>query len=263
MNLKKKLKFIFLLLIFLILPLLFFSWGLALQKASGPNYLSTSYRGQHFDPEYAYLFNALNVIHGQAPWHIDHPGTPLQVLGAMVLKVQHPFENPAFFENLVFTEPEICLFQINLVINIMIFSVIFALGFVTFWVTKQMGLALIMQLSPLISLETMLTFSRVTPEPLLLSVTLLLVLILVTLLKFDLKQHLKSYLFLFSILIGFALALKISYFPLLLIPGILFLKERKLWGFIFYAMISFFVFTLPIITRYKSIVGWVLRLGVH
>lgn len=37
------------------------------------------------DPDFLYWFNALLVLEGQSPAHIDHPGTPVQLLGAMVL----------------------------------------------------------------------------------------------------------------------------------------------------------------------------------
>ena len=40
------------------------------------------------DPDYGYLFNSLLLIDGQSPWHIDHPGTPIQLIGALVMKLR-------------------------------------------------------------------------------------------------------------------------------------------------------------------------------
>ena len=41
-----------------------------------------------YDPEYAYLLNSLNLLEMSVPGHFDHPGTPLQEFGALVLLVQ-------------------------------------------------------------------------------------------------------------------------------------------------------------------------------
>ena len=39
----------------------------------------------HENPCYFYLFNALYIVRGQAPANVWHPGTPLQVLIAIVI----------------------------------------------------------------------------------------------------------------------------------------------------------------------------------
>jgi hypothetical protein len=39
------------------------------------------------DPDYGYLLNSLRILEGMAPTHIDHPGTTLQVWGALVIRV--------------------------------------------------------------------------------------------------------------------------------------------------------------------------------
>jgi hypothetical protein len=40
-----------------------------------------------YDPSYQYLLNGLSVIQGYVPGHIDHPGTPVQVLCGIVAAV--------------------------------------------------------------------------------------------------------------------------------------------------------------------------------
>ena len=67
-----------------ILPVIFFFTVLWLREASGPYWL-------HFnlDPTYPYLFNSLNLLNKIPPSHIDHPGTPVQLLGALILKITH------------------------------------------------------------------------------------------------------------------------------------------------------------------------------
>src|SRR5205823_6482385 len=41
--------------------------------------------GEYADPELYFFFDALRVHNGVAPANIDHPGTPVQLLGAIVI----------------------------------------------------------------------------------------------------------------------------------------------------------------------------------
>ncbi|MDH3554369.1 MAG: hypothetical protein OES18_00795, partial [Deltaproteobacteria bacterium] len=79
---KKPHKFLFL----LVIPGVVFALSLVFADINGPYYL-----GQNSDPEYVYLFNALNIAKFEAPRHTDHPGTTLQVLGATVIRASHYF----------------------------------------------------------------------------------------------------------------------------------------------------------------------------
>src|SRR5262245_51688104 len=65
-------------------PVLFALTVLALKEARGPFWY-----GKNSDPDYAYLFNSLVVAQVRSPGHIDHPGTTLQVFGALVLRARH------------------------------------------------------------------------------------------------------------------------------------------------------------------------------
>lgn len=51
-------------------------------RVTGPFFLAAN-----VDPDYAYLFNGLNIAVGEAPEHTDHPGTPLQLLGAAWIRL--------------------------------------------------------------------------------------------------------------------------------------------------------------------------------
>ncbi len=60
------------------------------------------------DPSYAYLLNSLAVTCGMSPRHVDHPGTPLQILGAIVIGAMKVLrgENPICPVPDVLTRPE-------------------------------------------------------------------------------------------------------------------------------------------------------------
>ncbi len=62
--------------------------GLFIANVEGPYYGKS-----RFDPSYAYLFNALDIEQGVAPFLIQHPGTTVQLVGAAVLRVRWWIEN--------------------------------------------------------------------------------------------------------------------------------------------------------------------------
>ncbi|NLG19040.1 MAG: hypothetical protein GX556_17085 [Fibrobacter sp.] len=53
--------------------------------AAGPFWL-----GQNSDPDYQYLLNSLNIAQGKGVGHTDHPRTPVQISGAILLKLSAP-----------------------------------------------------------------------------------------------------------------------------------------------------------------------------
>ena len=64
----------------------------------------------YYDPEFAYMFSSLSIFKGQTYAYVDHPGTPLELLGSLILLFTYPFvilksgsfinfhlENPIYF----------------------------------------------------------------------------------------------------------------------------------------------------------------------
>lgn len=64
-----------------LVPMLFLVLCLHLKFSTGPYYL-----GNNNDPAYLYLVNSLYILDGLAPDFIQHPGTTLQLLGAVVIR---------------------------------------------------------------------------------------------------------------------------------------------------------------------------------
>src|SRR6185436_1662443 len=117
-------------------PVLYVAAGLVLKASRGPYWLGTN-----ADPEYAYLFNALSIAGGHAPYHVDHPGTPLQMLGAVVLRAIALASGCDALVPDVIARPETYL------------------------------TALLVQASPRLFLATSVELSRVRPEPLLIALS--------------------------------------------------------------------------------------------
>ena len=70
--------------------------------------------GSNFDPSYAYLFNSLLIVNGEPPFHVDHPGTPVQFLGAAALSLQCRSAHAARITASTLEQPEEALHTIQL-----------------------------------------------------------------------------------------------------------------------------------------------------
>ena len=73
-----------------------------IKTARGPLWLAPNQ-----DPSYHYLLNSLMVAEARAPFHVDNPGTPLQVMGAVVLRATHLVRGSASLRLVVMLDPEV------------------------------------------------------------------------------------------------------------------------------------------------------------
>ena len=95
----------------LVIPGIVFSLSLVFADIKGPYYLA-----QNSDPEYAYLFNSLNIAKFEAPTHTDHPGTSLQLLGAVVIRASYFFSGKTSLVEDVLSRPEHYLRIMNILL---------------------------------------------------------------------------------------------------------------------------------------------------
>ena len=77
-------------LILSIFPILFIFLALNYKASIGEYYL-----GSYYDPSYSYLINSLNLsqFQGYGVGHFDHPGTPVQSIGAIVINIFHSLQH--------------------------------------------------------------------------------------------------------------------------------------------------------------------------
>jgi hypothetical protein len=88
------------LILFAIIPSVFFAEALQLSKASGPQWL-----GLKFENSYVYLFNSLLVVNGESPAYTDHPGVTTELFGAACLRLSG-FQSAKDLTNSVVEKPE-------------------------------------------------------------------------------------------------------------------------------------------------------------
>jgi hypothetical protein len=216
------------------------------------------------DPESAYLFNGLNVAMGEPVGLYDHPGITVHIYNAAIISVTHFFR----FTNtdlqtdvLVNSEYYIEVLRKSfIVLNTMI---LFLLGFVTLSVLNNAWLAVALQIGPFLS--TTLTeelSTKVSPEQLLFSSTLLLIMLILKYYSSLNKQN-KWFAVTFGILGGFGLATKFTFLPLLVIPYIILKGERNKVFFGGMIIPSFILFTLPAAHDYKPMFKWFLSIASH
>jgi hypothetical protein len=249
----------------LVLPVMMALAAVLLKDARGPYWL-----GSNSDPEYVYLLNAANLAGLKGVGHIDHPGTPVQVLGAVTIRVVHFFNfSPGIdWHTDVLRRPEYYLKAINIVMIVLNVLMLLTLGMFTYFLAKNFWLSIWLQLSPFFSI-TLLEFGlpRVTPEPLLFFSSSLMMAVLVFVLIHP--GHLTTpgkkviMIFIFGVIIGFGTACKITFIPLVVIPLILLSKIKNKILFLFAAVISFVIFTLPIIRMYPRFFDWIFNLFTH
>lgn len=244
--------------IFLIIPLLFLLTGIYLQNALGFHFL-----GSHIDPDYAYLFNSLAISQSFPVGHTDHPGTPMQILGSMVIKISFIFRGQNDLVRDVLANPETYINIIIKTVLILNSFLLFIAGVTVFKMTKKILPAFLLQLTPFLSLSLISSpVLGLSAEPLLLfSGILFLLPVFLTLFKTPVKHQIIT--LLFSVAAGLGIATKIIFAPLIFVPlfALSSLKERL--AFILGTIISFYFFTQPIVPQYQRLFNWIKDLLTH
>ncbi|MEI6694481.1 MAG: hypothetical protein WCO13_00325 [Bacteroidota bacterium] len=217
------------------------------------------------DPDYCYLFNGLNLAHHNFPWHIDHPGTPLQLISAIVIRLVHLIRNDTLDMDL-FKNPELYINAINYTIIYLQAIVLFFTGLIVFRFTKDLFTALFIQISPLAAFSLMIQ-NRIIVEQMELIASLLLISAvfwyLYTQKIEQYRYYFTKYVVVFSIIIGFGIANKILFIPLFFIPFILLPNLKQKLSFTVLSVISFSIFAFPIFYRWREFYYWIKKLFIY
>ncbi|NEO20964.1 MULTISPECIES: hypothetical protein [unclassified Moorena] len=252
----KKKQFVYL----FIIPVIFAVISLIIRQEFGPYWL-----GINSDPEYAYLLNFLNIIQFQTPGHTDHPGTTLQVFGAIVIQITYfiQYLTNSVVSNItesVLQNPEFYLITVNTILLLIITSCLLLVGLVAFAFSQNIALSLLLQLGPF--LWTPLQEStRVRPETLLLSLTQVLVILLLFYLYSE-RARLPKFALAIGIVLGLGISTKVTFIPMILVIMLLpgwFQKGLA----IFTTIVTFFITTSPIFSQYPRLFNWLTSIATH
>jgi hypothetical protein len=237
-----------------IAPLLLTLTFLLIRTLSGPFYLGTNY-----DPDYAYLFNSLNLAIFRAPQHTDHPGTPVQLVGALILRAQHPGATQVELAFDTIRNSEIRLSQLNLALFVLL--LVCVLG----------GTAAVSRSgadeSSLFGFQSALIFlgvnlyclARANPEPLLVAVSVALAGMLFSAVRVGEGTSWRAVI-LIAFLSATGLACKLNFLPLCFLPLVL-LTGWKKKGMYFGLFASFLtLWLLPLHAHWPRLVRWISQL---
>ena len=220
--------------------------------------------GRNIDPDYAYLFNGLQILHRRTPGHVDHPGTPVQVLQAVVIYIGHLFSCLGkvceSIDHSVFKNPELYLHLMNWTLILLISSSVLLFGQRIYKISGSKARTLFGQFLILLFPSVLHSLSAVRPEPLLLATSMTLMALLYDEHIQDATNFKPSVLV--GALIGFGLATKVTFLPLFLFVFIFKSKIQKLTCAV--SIVSSFVFfTLPIRKLYGFLFSWFGGIATH
>jgi hypothetical protein len=221
------------------------------------------------DPSYAYLFNGLLLLSQQVPYHIDHPGTPLQTLIALLVSGQWLFLKLFSTVNAdvvaaVMAEPERYLLFISRVLLALNALALFYLGKKIYQSTESLFLAIFCQCALLTYgvFGTKLLYPA--PEALVAALSLCLLAVLAPLIfqnPVAAKKQSKIAV-LAGIFFGLGFAVKLTFLPM---AGLfLLLKTRRQLALACVAALVAWLFgILPMISKLPQLFNWIHNMFTH
>ena len=252
-----KLKAILTGLTLLILPLTFVLATSYLKEARGPYWLGTN-----SDPDFMYLGGALSLSKLSSPAFADHPGTPVISLGALVIITAQAVQQKADLQEDVLKNPEFYLDLIFYTLLVLRAAMLVVAGGITIWLTKNLYLSLMMQLTPFLSIAILPGMTYVGPESLLVVISIGFATTVLVFLEGRTEKRYTFFAVLFGILSGIAIATKLSALPLMIVPLVLLSGRYKLLCSMITG-IAFLGATLPVLPRYRYFIGWIYGIATH
>jgi len=242
---------------FLILPLSFWALWNWLKNERGAYYRLA-------DPDYAYLLNSLNIVNGFAPAHVDHPGTSVQQLGALIIKLTLLLSGRTDATSAVLSNPEIYLLWINIALVGMSSLIMLVGAFFVYKTTSSVMSALAVQLSFICAPPLVLSIIRVTPEQLIVLMAVMSVVLL-----FSIRNHVNSNLvsigtgLLLGIFTGIGVASKVTFVPLVVVPLIVLPRVLPRIMYAGASLVSFYLCTIPIHHHLLYVWQWLKSIFFH
>lgn len=235
---------------FLALPLIFLTAAVLFAGVIGPFYLAYNY-----DPEYIYLLNGVNLANLQSSELFHHPGTPLQLALALEIRLANLGVSAPQTAVHVIAHSESYLSVASMVI---VFAYTVAMAWVGLVVATRTGSAVsgyLVQATPFLLGDNFLYFLRVSPETVLLWLTLAIVPILLW--KDDSgRSSVWRHRVLLSFLLATGICVKITFLPVAV--AVLLLKRGWKERLYLAALILIWsvVWTIPIADKYPRFFGW-------
>ena len=243
---------------FFIVPGIVLFFSILFKIAIGPYWLSTN-----FDPSYLYLCNGLRILKGVALNDANHPGTPVQMLCSAVCWLFNIGSSPEDAVVHVVTNPEFYFWIVFLILAMFSFMTSLGLAVYVFRKTNDKLAAVLTQVQVLSFLvmkareavEPVLpVIANVSPEPMLISVINLFNICLLMAYFAKTSKDILLATVCWGFVCGLGGAVKMTFIPLIAV-GLIILPWKNKVLLLAVSAASFFVWTLPALSRYPLIFG--------
>ncbi|MGW8316512.1 MAG: hypothetical protein ACWGNV_12990 [Bacteroidales bacterium] len=228
-------------------PTVVVAWTLFLRAWSGPFYLSS------IDPEYMYLISGLNcaTFNFNLIGHIDHPGTPLQLLTGLFFRLIHLVYGPQGFRADVISDPERYLTLSSVMLAALTFFLLLRLGQLAYRYTSSILGSLVLQAASFYTLVNAGILARYSPDRLM---TVIILLFFIACLRywFDPGYGPKKFALFSGMIMGAGLMTKFNFAPLLLMPLFLVPDWKNRRNYLYMLAGTAFIFFLPVSSKYRS-----------
>jgi hypothetical protein len=242
-----------------ILPVLYFIIGSYFRDLLG------NFSLRCFDPEYIYFMSGLTISDGIIKvGHVDNPGTPLQLLVALVFKITYYIRStPTAYLDDVFTHPDLYLSVVNHVITLLTTLLLLFSGMKVFKYTKNVLYAILLQTAPFLPLIWYDLIGRVVPELIMVFPVIMMSVLIIKICSEDKNEMSFIQILLFAVLAAFGLSIKLSFIPIWLIPLIFIPKWKNKLIFTGLAILSFFILAYPVTLQLNGFWNWIKNLFMH
>ena len=226
--------------------------------------------GYDQDPAYAYLFNGLLILDGHPPHHIDHPGTPLQIIFAISIFLRWGSmklfgDDSQSLIDSVIGQPEAYLFDVAILLLLLNLGALYFFGRRIYEASGKLVLGVFCQLSLLSFILMAPKAAYPAPEALLIFVSLCLLGLAApqifdqTVPTQNEQQHRLARGL--GLMTGLGLAVKVTFAPMALI--LLLLKKGQRRYAIGWAIISFGILTAIASPQAARFFSWLSNIISH
>ena len=242
----------------LIIPLLYFTAAGYFRNLLGNLSLRSC------DPEYIYFISGLTLSDGNLKLgHIDNPGTPLQVLVALVFRITNLLRSTSIpYVEDVLLHPDLYLSVASLFIAAATTILLIVAGNRVYKTTRSVFYAMLVQTAPFLPVIWYDLVGRVAPELMMPFPVVLLTVLIVSVYYRNENTTTKDLLF-FSLLSALGLSIKLTFLPLWFIPFLIIDGWKKRLSFIGLSFLFFFIIAFPMTLRIEVFLGWVKNLFMH
>ena len=243
----------------MLFPVIYFIIGTYLRNLLGNISLRSC------DPDYIYFMSGLTMSEGVLKvGHIDNPGTPLQILMALVFRITWYVRSvPTPYLDDVLLHPDLYLSVANSVITCLTTFLLYYAGKKTVQYSGSVLYGMVIQTSLFLPVIWYELIGRIAPELMMAFPVILLGLLVLKVYYSSEKKFPFLFVVSFSAIAAFGLSVKLTFLPIWIIPFILIPGWKRKFSFVGMAIAFFFLFAMPVTLQLKNFWNWTRDLFLH